>query len=92
MTVTPFDQYFRSVSKEKNRLEKSLEKVTLENGERLELIGQLEKVGSSLRNDLMDTREGLASLASELEQEKRESQSLRDQVSNIDMDLILKQL
>ena len=51
-----------------------------ENKEKLELIGQLEKVGSTLRDELMETRDGLNRLTKDLDKQRKENQALREQV------------
>ena len=57
---TSLDANLRTVTKDKARVEKSVDKLAQENKEKLELIGQLEKVGSSLRDELMESRDSLS--------------------------------
>ena len=58
--LTSLDANLRTVTKDKARVEKSVDKLAQENKEKLELIGQLEKVGSSLRDELMESRDSLS--------------------------------
>ena len=57
-----------------------MDKMSQENKEKLELIGQLEKVGSTLRDELMETRDGLNRLTKDLDKQRKENQALREQV------------
>ena len=60
-----------------------MDKLSQENKEKLELIGQLEKVGSTLRDELMETRDGLNRLTKDLDKQRKENQALKEQVEAI---------
>ena len=60
-----------------------MDKLSQENKEKLDLIGQLEKVGSTLRDELMETRDGLNRLTKDLDKQRKENQALKEQVEAI---------
>ena len=60
-----------------------MDKLSQENKEKLELIGQLENVGSTLRDELMETRDGLNRLTKDLDKQRKENQALKEQVEAI---------
>ena len=91
-TSSKAETTMRTLAKDKSRLEKYSEKLAKDNREKFALIGQLEKVGSSLRSELMETRDELNKITKDLQSYKKENHTLNEKLSDTNSEQEIKRL